>query len=492
MNTPLGLLLTTGLVLFLLIPASAWLVSWNRTDPAARIWYAATVFGALSASVFVLRSEIPSWVSVTLTSLCVNCMVLLMGESLRREFQGGSPPLGGMAAVLGAQLGLMVTLVLTRQEGCLAPLSLACISVLDVWLLARLLKVIRLRSSSSLWIVVMAVLAILGTNLVRFAEYAQSGIWPSLLSFTPASNAAFIANFIAVVFYTFGYWGFLIEKTQSAYRQSLEETRDARQAEEIAQARNRIYVQLIKERDELIRKLAQTQKIAQAGALSASIAHELNQPLTVIQLDTQEALLSNENPANRERTADLLHRILRHNEQAARIIRTVRGIFSQEAPEPESRPLDDIIRAVLGVIEGQSRQLGITVRMELNCPLQVRLGAGEMEHVILNLCVNAAEAMRQQVRKELTIRSWTTHEVAQLSVEDTGPGIDEIRQQEIFDLLKGAKQDGLGLGLWLSRFILERHGGRISLDTRVAEGARFLIEIPLGQIAPQAAAPQKL
>ena len=121
--------------------------------------------------------------------------------------------------------------------------------------------------------------------------------------------------------------------------------------------------------------------------------------------------------------------------------------------------------------------MGVEIRTDLNAAVKIQAGAGEMEHVLLNLLINAVEAMKSSDVRQIYIRSTITQMMAQVCIADTGPGISANQRAEIFELLRSQKANGMGLGLWLSRYILEKHGGSIELDSSTP-GARFLINIP--------------
>lgn len=493
MNSPTGLLTITALVLFWFLPVSAWFVIRERSDSATRLWFGAAFFGALGTTLFTFNGQNPSSIPAVFTNLLISCQILIMGESLRREFGQRPPALAMPAAVLGCQILMNAALILSHHSAWIPPANVAVVSALNVWLLVRLLRVIDLKNSRSLWVVAIPLLAVVLANLWRYLEFAQSGAWPFFFQFTAASNAALLAQLISVVFYSFGYSGFVIEKQHAAVLTSQRETREARQDEEVAEAKSRMYANLLVERDTLIHKLASMQKLAQAGALSASIAHELNQPLAAARIDAQEALCSLDLPQGGERVRHLLQRVLQHNDHAAQVIRTIRGVFSQQTLAFEKRTLDDVVRAVLTFVESQARELKITVRTDLKAPENIQLGSGELEHVLLNLCMNAIDALQDQPLRELRIRTHLTPGLAHLCVEDTGPGIAPAQHSVLFALLKTDKADGMGLGMWLSSFILGKNGGKISLDESFTQGSRFLVTMPVAVAAsPLPVAPRAL
>jgi len=224
------------------------------------------------------------------------------------------------------------------------------------------------------------------------------------------------------------------------------------------------------------------QRAAQAGALSASIAHEINQPLTSVRLSIDEAIELDRTGSNPDRLRTLLERAGQENHRAAVIIRRLRDIFAREQSEPETRSFDEVVRAMCALLQRRATDLTVSFQTRLNAPVQVRIGTGELEHVVLNLVTNALDALAAARTQEPRILVSTTvsdgHAV--LSVTDNGPGIDESVRDRLFDLFSGSRRGGLGLGLWLSRHIVERHGGSIELQPSAdVPGAAFRVRLSL-------------
>jgi len=479
MANPLSLLFITALVLFWLIPVSAWLMIRNRSNDAIRLWFIATVFGALATTAFVARAVIPEWITNVMTGLCISTMILLMKESLIKEYQSNSKiSIKLICSVLGAQLLGNLLLVDAKRYDLLPVLNVSVSVVLDIGLIFVLLKAIKFSKSRSLWVVFFALIFILVTNLFRFIEYSQTGTWPLLLQMSFASNAAFVANFISVVFYTFGYWGLILEKERENVALSKAETIKARLDQQTELNKNLAFVNLLRDRDELIKKLSRLEKFANAGALTASIAHELNQPLTAIQIDAQEALISIKDVRNISQTEKILERIIKNNVRAARVISTVRGVFNKDTNFEEDRNLDQIIDAVISFLHDQITEYSIQISIELNSPTKVLLKTGEIEQVLLNLGLNAIDAVKTSKKRQIHIKSGMLNGSAFIRISDTGPGVSSELADDIFSLFRSNKSKGMGLGLWLSKFILEKNGGSIELAP-TSVGSEFIVKVPI-------------
>jgi C4-dicarboxylate-specific signal transduction histidine kinase len=262
--------------------------------------------------------------------------------------------------------------------------------------------------------------------------------------------------------------------------QATEQTVMARESEKLAIAREHMAQDVLRERTELMGRLAMVGKHAQSGALSASIAHELNQPLAAIQLNIEEAQRMVQTGTLTPVLAHLLGRIEQDNQRAASIVRRVRQMFSQGQLRAESLQLDDVVRYVLEWMKPRLVAAEVQVQLTLDTAAPFHFAGGEMEHVLMNLIDNAIDAMRQThgVPRRLDIRTWREAGEVLLSVSDTGPGVPPPLREKVFGLSETSKSHGMGVGLWLSRYIVERHGGRMLLGPAGPSGACFVIHLP--------------
>jgi signal transduction histidine kinase len=244
--------------------------------------------------------------------------------------------------------------------------------------------------------------------------------------------------------------------------------------------------QLLVERDELIQSLISAKKSAEVGALSAALAHELNQPLCAIQLNAEclQMELSSvvTNPLIKQ---ELISRILADNNRASEIITALRQIFSNTTVVPQRVDLIDVMSSLEKLFLPLAKKENITIRR--NYPMtggcRVLVNPQEFQQVLLNLLNNAAQALSDITDREryIGITISKTGNRAYLSVSDNGNGIDPATQATIFNLLSSNKYAGMGLGLWLSQHIIERHKGRLYFTAQPGWATTFMIELPLNE-----------
>jgi len=245
---------------------------------------------------------------------------------------------------------------------------------------------------------------------------------------------------------------------------------------------------LLTEREALIASLLKANKTASTGALSASIAHELNQPLGASNLNIQflqKKLADGKLSPVVEK--EILDTLLMDNQRAANIIRSLRSIFSDEGVHVAKVDFAELIARVLDITKPEiaSKYIQIVLRLEPN--LVASANTSEMQQVLLNLINNAIQALQVsgQINKTLTIQGSNIANGIQISVADNGDGISQEAQGRLFELLSGTKTSGMGLGLWLCKHIVTRHGGSIWYEVNSTGGAKFIFELPYEAILSQ-------
>jgi signal transduction histidine kinase len=225
---------------------------------------------------------------------------------------------------------------------------------------------------------------------------------------------------------------------------------------------------------------------ATAGALSSSIAHELNQPLSAIRNNAEAAseLLRSKNP-NLPLIQQILEDIQEDDQRAGDIIDGMRGLLKRRSEiEWQEFDLNDVMSSAIRIIHGEAERRGITLKTtEPTIELPVRADKVHVQQVILNLAINAMDAISDagSPKGTLTLATGTAHQKAALCVADTGNGIPEERLSRIFDPFYTTKQAGTGLGLSIARTIVETYGGTIAAYNRPEGGAIFQVVLPLAR-----------
>lgn len=233
-----------------------------------------------------------------------------------------------------------------------------------------------------------------------------------------------------------------------------------------------------------VNELARLNRVATAGELSATIAHELKQPLTAIISNGSAGLrwLGRQVP-DLEQTQAVLKRIINEGDRANRIIDDIRAMFRKDSNVREPVDVNDLIRETISLVEVEVQKHDISLQATLtDDPKPVALADRvQLQQVVLNLIMNAIEAMTATTgpSRLLRISSSTDENRAVLvTVQDSGPGIDPANIEKIFDSFFTTKPSGMGLGLSICRTIIEAHGGRLWAAAGTPRGAVFNIFLP--------------
>lgn len=242
---------------------------------------------------------------------------------------------------------------------------------------------------------------------------------------------------------------------------------------------------LLMERENLITSLLKANKTAATGALSASIAHELNQPLGASQLNIQflQKKLADGN-LTPQQNQEVLTALLADNRRASGIIQSLRSMFSDGKISVEQVDIAELLEAVLKIAQPEIHAKNIQVILSLDSRSLVNINRGEIQQVILNLINNAIQALGEtsQSYRTLRIESRDMPDGIEFSVADSGAGVSADARSHLFELLSSAgKRSGMGLGLWLCQHIVSRHGGRIRYEDAASGGAQFTVFLPSTQ-----------
>jgi PAS domain S-box-containing protein len=234
----------------------------------------------------------------------------------------------------------------------------------------------------------------------------------------------------------------------------------------------------------LQRTLAHVSRDSTMGIMTASLAHEIKQPLAVIAASATAGLrwLNRPEP-NLEQAQQTLAVIAKESRRMDEIISSIRAMFRKE--EPDSVPLDvgSLAVDILALAQGELHSKDVTLRNELPDKLPLVIGRRvQLQQVLLNLVMNAIEAMSSVNgrERELTILAGQIDDQnLEVIVEDTGCGIDPVDYERIFNTLFTTKQHGMGMGLFICRSIIEAHGGRLWALPRSPFGTAFHFTLPL-------------
>jgi PAS domain S-box-containing protein len=232
------------------------------------------------------------------------------------------------------------------------------------------------------------------------------------------------------------------------------------------------------------RELLRMDRLSRMGELTASLAHELNQPLAAILSNAQAALrfLQSEKPDLNE-LREILQDIASEDKRAGGVIRSLRAMMKQEEKDKERLFINEIARDVVSLFHSEAVLRNVVIETDFAESLPfVFADKIQLQQVVLNLMMNAAEAMDHgapEGRKILLKTRRTDDGAIQVAVRDCGPGIEEENLGRVFQPFFTTKGAGLGMGLAFSRSIIESHGGHIWARNNPDKGVTFFFEIPI-------------
>jgi PAS domain S-box-containing protein len=233
-------------------------------------------------------------------------------------------------------------------------------------------------------------------------------------------------------------------------------------------------------------ELAHANRVATMGQLTASIAHEVNQPLAALLTNAETAVRwLTRQPPNLERMRQSIDRIISDGRRAAAIVDRIRD-FSKKAPAQKGDvEINEAILEIVVLARAAMSEHGVSVRMQLSDGLSRISGDKvQLQQVILNLIMNAVEAMSEirEGPRELLIATTEAEPGSVLvAVSDSGPGLSQTHPERLFEAFYTTKSSGLGMGLSICRSIVEAHGGRLWATLNEPHGAVFCVTLPVGE-----------
>jgi signal transduction histidine kinase len=325
-----------------------------------------------------------------------------------------------------------------------------------------------------------------GNYRFRVAACNDSGVWNEAGTFLDFSIApayyqttwfrlSFVAFFLALL------WGIYRVRVHSIQQRSeqlalinakleaqITERKQAEEALQLAQA-----------------DLTRANRVSSMGELTASLAHEVNQPIAAAITDANTCLrwLARDQP-NLEEARAAASRIVQDGRRAGEIVKRVRLLFKKGTAQREMVDLNEIVREMVLLLRSEAIQFAVFVRTELAADLPQLMGDRvELQQVLMNLIMNSIDAMKvAEGSRELTIQSQRAEDgLVLISVSDTGVGLPPEQADKIFNAFFTTKTHGTGMGLRISRSIVESHGGRMWAADNSPRGAKFCFTLPAGK-----------
>ena len=261
--------------------------------------------------------------------------------------------------------------------------------------------------------------------------------------------------------------GFLSEKLAQSNAENLEDSERV--------------IKLLNERDSMIASLLKANKSSSTEALSASIAHELNQPLGASLLNIQFLKTLHESDSLRpDLVGKIVNQLEKDTKRAGEVIRSLRSIFIKDSGLQEVIQVQEVLDNAVAIYKSELVSKKIQLELTLNSDAVIFCHRGQFLQVILNLLNNAIQALTSSdvLKKKISLHGYQNGANYILEISDTGPGVPAHKQAHLFQLLSSDKSSGMGIGLWLCAHILTNAGGKISYQDATGGGAKFILNFP--------------
>lgn len=395
----------------------------------------------------------------------------------------------GLAALLAAQADVdlaILTALLHFSGGIENPLSMMMIfHVIISGILLSRRQCYRIALAASLWFALLAWAE--GTETIKhftlqlFPHFAQS----DGEAFHPAHHPVYVASRVVLQAVVLLLTAYFVAALAERLR---ENERRLAAAADRALAGQRQLAQALKEQKDAQAQIVRAGQLAAVGELAGQIAHEVNNPVAII--DAKARLLLGDR--RDEMSPKVAQELVKITELSTRVARIAQGLLSYCRPSPGTRTALDVrqpVRLALALIEPRARALGVVVSDALPpASLTVLANGQELEQVFLNLFLNALDAMPGGGGLDVSARTVRTDDgppQVAITVADTGVGIPEGDRERIFEPFFTTKQEGRGTGLGLSICLglVRSHGGEVGVESESGRGARFTVRLPAAAAA---------
>jgi signal transduction histidine kinase len=231
--------------------------------------------------------------------------------------------------------------------------------------------------------------------------------------------------------------------------------------------------------------LAHVNRVATTGQLTASITHEVNQPIAAARNNVSAALhFLDRNPPDLQEVREALACAAKDTDRAGVVVDRMRALMQSASTRTDRVNINEAVREVIELTRGEALKDGVSVKTKLAEGLPIITGDRvQLQQVVLNLILNALQAMAdvdEGARQALITTSQTELNDLYIGVQDTGPGLSPETLSRLFEPFYTTKPNGMGMGLAICRSIVEAHGGRLSASANVPRGAIFQFTLPAG------------
>ncbi len=455
-------LLITGL-LYLLMPLVVWLALRELKNPSVALWCGGGELFGLGLLFMSLRGHSPEWLSFEAANFCIYVGSMLRIQALHKDLHQPLPWSLFAAICSIFSLGYLIGRWMPDGMSVHFIWSALVVSAQCVWiaLLARRIALDE-RIATAGWLGI-AYLPLAITLSARAVQVGAGSATPGLLIDEYMPMAIALSGIFAAVMGNTGFLGMFVER---AARRQVEQAKEKARRQE---------------NDRLGRQIAHLDRQRGMGMLAMSLAHELGQPLTNISLIAEHAALElRRGQAPASALLEQIQEIRRNSGNAIDIMARIRGFIKATPPEHQRISLQDVCTNVMRLMNDWLRSERI--QMQWHAPEEALHAQGDpvqLAQILVNLIRNSGQATAGQAQRRITLTLTQDGAHARLQVQDNGCGFSQACLQNDAPVFYTTKQDGLGVGLAISRHIAEQHRGHLTMSNAPEGGAIVRLTLPL-------------
>ena len=490
----IALLFSFGLMVLVVLPLLAWLLLHGQRDTKAKLWFAGTGFYAFTAVLFSLQFRLPAWLAFDVGTTSTVVFFLLMHESMRREISRAPARWGAMAVftcLFGAVYGYIDYLALRPTLGFF--FHSVVFTVLAFFNLRMALKLQQHFQSRACWVMAFAFLLSLGINGTRTLMILFTGDTVPLLTYTPLSNAFLMSIFLGTICYSFGYWGFVLEKTRQEREQEAWKTQLALERQAAAEAVAAELKEVVQQRDHMVMLNSRFATANSLTMFNTAIVHEISQPLQAIQLCLEGLRMRSAQADAPLEHLSSIDSALGLVDKLGLTVKALRQLISAQRPNLTTVPVSGLLQDVMSIIQAECARQQVRFVAEIN-PTAGSLLVDKvlLERVLLNMVANALESLSKDTMRpseavlhlQTDVEQSPSHAHWVLSLQDNGPGFANDMLALITRPFQTDKETGMGMGLALSHLLVRQWQGELTarnLSGQEGRGARVVVRIPMSE-----------
>lgn len=478
MHPAVGLLIQVVIAIHIALPLGTWLLLSGRRNDKTRLWFISISIYSLSLCSIALRPYISEYLSYLVAWTGVFASWLIMIEALRRE-QHLTPwrwPL--VSALVVAWTAFLVWLQHfgdVNTTGILVySATFICLNTVLSW---RVWQLRRMAKSRSLMMIQVAFAIHAGAYLNRLYQYGitRDIDYLNVFSFSWVSNVVTLSSILAMVLICFGYWGFVLERSN-------QEKTTAQEGQLQAQAESDAMRSLVKERDHLLMLNARVSALSSLSSFSAMLVHDISQPLQALELGLYDLQSQIKTVPIQPELQVRIDELMVLSGKASEMVSSLRRLMIRGQDQMEPVDLQQAIQAVFPILQSEADHRGIGIRLsaQLTRTRQVLANEVMLQRIVFNLAANAMDALSSHpnaaataptILIELLERQQDGRDWVVLQIQDNGPGFPDHLFQQMNGPVVSSKAQGSGLSLLLTQSMLRLWGGHTVMQNLLANDA---------------------